>query len=382
MTARPAALGGVLDAAGDVGEERVGDVEHDEPDRTAAARRAAAGPTRCGRTRARRSPAETRSRVSGATRSGRLSTLDTVPTETPARAATSLTLTVRPPVHLPAHRNVSGRIGDRCLGSVTAQETVDMHGVAAPASRRASRSKRFIASASQRSPDDSNEASVRDVTGDHRRPRPLLALDQAAKSVRCGSGPRATARVTLYPGEAHALLGENGAGKSTLVKILAGVHRPDAGQLLLDGEPVEFDGPPARAPPGVAVIYQEPTLFPDLSVAENIFMGRQPLRPRPAHRPRPRCARRPASCSHGSACRSTRTVRRAGCRSPTSRSSRSPRRSSFNARVIVMDEPTAALTRVEVDRLFDVSATLRARGRGGAVHLAPARGGLRPAASG
>src|SRR5207253_7195454 len=84
--------------------------------------------------------------------------------------------------------------------------------------------------------------------------------------------------VTLYAGEAHALLGENGAGKSTLVKILAGVHQPESGRLLIDGEQVVFNGPAASRAAGVSIIYQEPTLFPDLTVAENIFMGRQPLR--------------------------------------------------------------------------------------------------------
>ena len=83
--------------------------------------------------------------------------------------------------------------------------------------------------------------------------------------------------ITLYPGEAHALLGENGAGKSTLVKILAGVYRADSGELLIDGEPVDFSGPAASREAGVSIIYQEPTLFPDLTVAENIFMGRQPV---------------------------------------------------------------------------------------------------------
>ena len=92
--------------------------------------------------------------------------------------------------------------------------------------------------------------------------------------------------IDLYAGEAHALLGENGAGKSTMVKILAGVHEPDEGEVLLDGHPVTLASPAAARDAGIAVIYQEPTLFPDLSVAENIFMGRQPLVAR-AHRPAP-----------------------------------------------------------------------------------------------
>ena len=73
-------------------------------------------------------------------------------------------------------------------------------------------------------------------------------------------------------------MGENGAGKSTLVKILAGVHLPDAGVLRVDGRETVLAGPAAARAAGVAVIYQEPVQFPDLTVAENIFVGRQPLR--------------------------------------------------------------------------------------------------------
>src|SRR5260370_3897480 len=81
----------------------------------------------------------------------------------------------------------------------------------------------------------------------------------------------------LYAGEVHALAGENGAGKSTLVKILAGVYAPDAGMILLDGAPVVLHNPAQAQRLGFAVIHQQPSLFPDLDVAENIYMGRQPL---------------------------------------------------------------------------------------------------------
>ena len=106
--------------------------------------------------------------------------------------------------------------------------------------------------------------------------RPLLSLVHAAKSF---GAVRAVVdgSIDLYGGEAHALVGENGAGKSTVVKILAGVYQPDEGQLLIEGQPVVLPGPAAAQAAGIAVIYQEPTLFPDLTVAENIFMGRQPL---------------------------------------------------------------------------------------------------------
>src|SRR3712207_2185066 len=106
-------------------------------------------------------------------------------------------------------------------------------------------------------------------------PEPLLALNGVRKSFGAVAALR-DGRLDLYPGEAHALVGENGAGKSTLVRILAGVHPPDAGSVTLDGEPLDLEGPADARAAGIAVIYQEPTLFPDLSVAENIFIGRQP----------------------------------------------------------------------------------------------------------
>src|ERR671928_609244 len=80
----------------------------------------------------------------------------------------------------------------------------------------------------------------------------------------------------VLAGEVHALLGENGAGKSTLIKIMSGVHEPDAGTLLLDGRPVRFARPQDAQRAGIATIYQELLLFPELSVAENIFLGHAP----------------------------------------------------------------------------------------------------------
>ncbi|MBJ7530705.1 MAG: sugar ABC transporter ATP-binding protein, partial [Nocardioides sp.] len=103
----------------------------------------------------------------------------------------------------------------------------------------------------------------------------LLSLVGGAKTF----GPviaLADGTIELRRGEIHALVGENGAGKSTLVKILAGLHRPDSGAFVVDGEPVSFRSVADSKAAGISVIYQEPTLFPDLTVAENIFIGRQP----------------------------------------------------------------------------------------------------------
>jgi rhamnose transport system ATP-binding protein len=167
--------------------------------------------------------------------------------------------------------------------------------------------------------------------------------------------------IELFTGEAHALVGENGAGKSTLVKILGGVHRPDAGRLLLDGEEAIFDGTKQSQDAGIAIIFQEPTLFPDLSVAENIFVGVQPLKR--GRRIDARKMRRDALALFA----------QLGVRLDPDRLARGlsiadqqlveiAKALTAQARVIVMDEPTAALTTSEVERLFGIVETLRARG--------------------
>jgi rhamnose transport system ATP-binding protein len=190
--------------------------------------------------------------------------------------------------------------------------------------------------------------------------RPVLSLRHAAKSF---GAVRAVvdASADLYPGEAHALLGENGAGKSTVVKMLAGVHQPDHGELLIDGAAVTLHSPAAARDAGIAVIYQEPTLFPDLTVAENIFMGRQPRRA--GRRIDRRHMRAEAAALFG----------RLGVRLDPGRICRGlsiadqqiveiAKALSLDARVIVMDEPTAALSAAEVARLFEVVRALRADG--------------------
>jgi rhamnose transport system ATP-binding protein len=151
---------------------------------------------------------------------------------------------------------------------------------------------------------------------------PRLALDQAAKAFGAVQA-LVDGSITLFPGEAHALVGENGAGKSTLVKILAGVYQPDSGTLAIDGQPVVLSGPTAARDAGISIIYQEPTLFPDLTVAENIFMGRQPLRVgRRIDRP---AMNRSAGEFFSRGPPPPPPPKPGDCPSPTSRSSRSPR---------------------------------------------------------
>src|SRR5208283_5983940 len=104
---------------------------------------------------------------------------------------------------------------------------------------------------------------------------PLLQLDSVSKYF---DAVRALRHISfeLQPGEVHALLGENGAGKSTLIKIIAGAHRPDGGSLQILGEPARHLTPATARGVGVACIYQQPALFPDLTVAENIALRLEP----------------------------------------------------------------------------------------------------------
>ena len=106
---------------------------------------------------------------------------------------------------------------------------------------------------------------------------PLLTMRGIVKQF---PGVRALDGVDLdvAAGEVHCLLGQNGAGKSTLIKVLAGAHRPDAGEITLDGEPVSFALPQAADQAGIATIYQELDLVPGLSVAENVVLGHEPAR--------------------------------------------------------------------------------------------------------
>src|SRR5687767_11674183 len=190
---------------------------------------------------------------------------------------------------------------------------------------------------------------------------PALELSRVVKSFGAVVALR-SGTITLQRGSIHALVGENGAGKSTLVKIIAGLYQRDAGDFLLDGEPVDFRSTADAKAAGIAVIYQEPTLFPDLSVTENLFMGRQP---RGALGVIDRRAMRAEAAS---------LFERLGVRLDPERPTLGlsiadqqiieiAKAISLDARVLIMDEPTAALSGVEVDRLFAVARSLRDEGR-------------------
>ena len=190
----------------------------------------------------------------------------------------------------------------------------------------------------------------------------MIELRDAAKSY---GAVRALhdANLSLRAGEVRALMGENGAGKSTLVKVLGGVVRRDAGEMLVDGTSVDFHSPHDARDAGIAVIYQEPTLFPDLSVAENVVMGYHPLGAmkridrRAMHRQvkglldrlgvrlDPERPVRGLSIAHQQMVEIAKAL-------------------SLDARVLIMDEPTAVLTSEEVETLFEIVRELRDTGVG------------------
>jgi rhamnose transport system ATP-binding protein len=165
----------------------------------------------------------------------------------------------------------------------------------------------------------------------------------------------------LLPGEVHALVGENGAGKSTLVKILAGVHQPDGGTISLEGVATQIHGPAQSRALGIAVVHQEPRLFPDLTVAENVFIGHAP------------------SGVLGSI--DWRAMRKAaqalfaeldvqfdvgapvrGLSMADQQLIEIAKALSVEASVLILDEPTASLSAHEVERLFTIVRRLRDRG--------------------
>jgi ABC-type sugar transport system ATPase subunit len=192
-------------------------------------------------------------------------------------------------------------------------------------------------------------------------PVPLLEMEQIGKHF---PGVQALEDVSLrvYPGECLALVGENGAGKSTLMKILSGVDTADAGRILIEGQPVTPQSPHHAQELGISIIYQEFNLFPNLSIEENIFIGREPGRGGFVHRSDlrqnaqmylsqldvrldPRSILRNLSVAEQQMVEIAKAL-------------------SYNARIVIMDEPTSALTDNEVQSLFRIIEGLKARGLG------------------
>lgn len=170
-------------------------------------------------------------------------------------------------------------------------------------------------------------------------------------------------RIEVRRGRLNALLGENGAGKSTLMNILSGVFLPDAGEILLDGKRVRFASPREAQAAGIAIIHQELNLIPYLSVAENVFLGREPLTPL-------------RLVDYGRMHRDARELLAAleldvDPRTPVARLRVGAQQVveiakalSVQSRVIIMDEPTSAITDQEIEVLFQLIHRLKAQGVG------------------
>jgi ribose transport system ATP-binding protein len=189
---------------------------------------------------------------------------------------------------------------------------------------------------------------------------PLLAMRGIVKEF---PGVRALDGVdlTVEAGEVHCLLGQNGAGKSTLIKVLAGAHRPDAGEIVWDGQPVSFPSPHAADAAGIATIYQELDLVPGLSVAENVVLGHEPARlgftrPRDAERVTRALLQR---LGHPEIPPRRELGRLSAAGQQVVSMARALAR---DARLIVMDEPSAVLDPEEVRNLFRVIRELTADG--------------------
>ncbi len=192
---------------------------------------------------------------------------------------------------------------------------------------------------------------------------PVLRLQDVSKAFPGVQALRGV-QFDVRAGEVHALLGENGAGKSTLIKIVSGVYRPDSGSIVLDGQPVQLHSPHEAQRAGIATIYQELLLFPELTVAENIFMGHAPRRAWGGIDWR-------AAATGARQILASLDIHDLDVEAPVGALSVGNRQRveiakalSQKARILIMDEPTAALTQADVERLFAIVRRLRERGVG------------------
>ena len=187
---------------------------------------------------------------------------------------------------------------------------------------------------------------------------PVLEMRDISKSFG-GTAALSGFSLVLEPGRIHALVGENGAGKSTLIKTMTGIHQPDAGTILIEGQPVTLRGTAEAQRAGIAAIYQEPMVFPDLLVAENIFIS---------HQNRPRLINWSTLNDQAAAMIArlgvTLDPRRAALELTLAEQQtvEIARAISLNVRVLIMDEPSASLSDHEVQRLFAIARSLRDQG--------------------
>ena len=168
-------------------------------------------------------------------------------------------------------------------------------------------------------------------------------------------------QLELHGGEVHAVLGENGAGKSTLVKIITGVHQPDAGEIYLGDQRIHVTDPREATALGIAAIYQELSIFPDLDIAENIFIGRQPARGS-GLLDWPKLYREAEQILDSLGVHLDLHTKARYLSVAQQQMVEIARALSVNARILIMDEPTSALTLNEVADLFQIVRRLRDNG--------------------
>jgi ribose transport system ATP-binding protein len=190
--------------------------------------------------------------------------------------------------------------------------------------------------------------------------QPILEVRKISKSF---PGVRALNNVDLriWPGEVHALMGENGAGKSTLMKILSGAYRPDSGQILIEGKGVRFRNPHDARAAGIGIIYQELTVTPNLTVTGNVFLGSE-LKRFGFMKDTASMDRKTQEVLHRLGTRFQASDRAANLLVAEQQQVEIARALFHRSRVLVMDEPTAALSDRETVRLFEIVRQLRSEG--------------------
>ncbi len=190
---------------------------------------------------------------------------------------------------------------------------------------------------------------------------PVVSMDAITKTFP-GVKALDQVRLDLYPGQVTALVGENGAGKSTTVKILTGIYQPDGGTIRIAGAPVILNTPNDASAAGITAIHQETVLFDELTVAENIFIG---------HAPRTKWGLIDKAAMHRKA---RGLLDEIGAPFDTGAYLRElgiankhlvaiARALSVDARVVIMDEPTAALSHKEIEELYELVETLKSQGK-------------------
>jgi ribose transport system ATP-binding protein len=175
-------------------------------------------------------------------------------------------------------------------------------------------------------------------------------------------------RFELHSGEVHALVGENGAGKSTMMKILGGIYEKDAGHIYLDGKEVNVNNPHMAQQLGISIIHQELNLMPHLTVAQNIFIGREPRSKVPFVLDEKVANQQTERVLDMLNLQLSPTMRVSDLTVAKQQMVEIAKALSFNAKILVMDEPTAALTETEIEELFRIIKQLRENGVG-IVHI-------------